>query len=338
MTTRPGTSLPGQQRPERLGDRLLDRTIVPGYSALGYRIRRRSWSIDDPAPEALVGKRAIVTGAGSGLGEAAALGLARLGARVTLVVRSRERAAPAVARIEAALVAEGKTPDLDVVLCDVSDLSDVRRCASELRAAGDAIDVLVHNAGTLPAERSESVDGHELTVATHVLGPVLLTELLRPLLAGDEARVVLVASGGMYAQELPVDDPEFVRGRYSGTAAYARSKRMQVSLAPLLAERWAADGIAVYAMHPGWADTPGVASSLPVFRILTKPILRDAEAGADTIVWLAATEPRPESTGFWHDRVARPEHYRDATRESDEDRRTLWAWVASAVGIAPEQV
>lgn len=334
MTSRPAARRTGTEPAETFPDRLLDRTLVPGYSALGYRLRKRRWPADDPAADSLVGRHAVVTGAGSGLGEATALGLARLGARVSLVVRDRVRAAPAVARIRAALESEGRTPDLGVVLCDVSDLSDVRRFASELLAAGDAIDVLVHNAGTLPAERTESVDGHELTVATHVLGPVLLTELLRPLLAGDEARVVLVASGGMYAQALPVDDPEFLDGRYSGTAAYARSKRMQVSLAPLLAERWAADGIAVYAMHPGWADTPGVASSLPLFSKLTKPILRDAEAGADTVVWLAATEPRPVATGFWHDRVARPEHYRNGTRESDEDRRRFWAWVCSAVGIS----
>lgn len=318
---------------ETAGDRFLDRSLVLGYSAIGYRLRRRGWDADDPAPGSLAGQRALVTGAGGGLGEAVALGLARLGARVHLVVRSTARAADAVQRITTTLAAEGVTADLVVDACDVSDLADIRRYAAELLDRGEPIDVLVHNAGVMPAERTESVDGHELTVATHVLGPVLLTELVRPLLRGRDARVIGVSSGGMYSQPLPVRDPEFTRGSYSGTAAYARSKRMQVELAPLLQERWGGDGIAVHTMHPGWADTPGVASSLPLFRALTKPVLRDAAAGADTIVWLAATEPRPRGGQFWHDRVERPTHYRRSTRPSDAEVETCWSWVRDQAGL-----
>lgn len=320
-------------------DRLLDRTIVPGYSALGYHIRRRSWAAGDPAPHALAGRRALVTGAGSGLGEAAALGLARLGATVHLVVRSSTRAAPAVERIRAALDAAGRPADLIVEECDVSDLNAVRSFSSgfteRLTATGSALDVLVHNAGILPATRTESVDGHELTVATHVLGPVLMTELLLPVLAAGTwgSRVVLVASGGMYTQALPTHDLEYARGRYDGAVAYARSKRMQVELTPLLAERWASEGVSVYAMHPGWADTPGVASSLPVFRTLTRPILRSAEAGADTIIWLAATAPAPPSGSFWHDRHRRPSSYRAATEPEPEQLDTLWEWVRTATSL-----
>ncbi len=314
-------------------DRFLDRTLLPGYSAIGYRLRRRHWDADDPAPGSLVGSRVLVTGAGTGLGEAAALGLARLGATTHLVVRSAERAAGAVDRINAALTAEGITPDLVVDCCDVSDLSAVRRYAAELLERDEPIDVLVHNAGVLPAERTESVDGHELTVATHVLGPVLLTELLRPLLRGRGARVIQVASGGMYTQPLPVTDPEYLRGRFQGAPAYARSKRMQVELGPLLQERWAGDDITVHTMHPGWADTPGVASSLPLFRALTKPVLRDAAGGADTIVWLAATSPNPPGGQFWHDRAARPTHYRASTRPGPGELDTVWSWVRDQVGL-----
>ena len=87
-------------------------------------------------------------------------------------------------------------------------------------------------------------------------------------------------------------------------------------------------------MHPGWADTPGVATSLPGFRLVTGPLLRTPEEGADTAVWLAATRPAPPSGGFWHDRRPRPEHYLPLTRYGDDDRERLWQFCADAVGIA----
>lgn len=320
-------------------DRLLDRSIVPGYSALGYHLRRRTWAADDPARGALAGRRVLVTGAGSGLGEAAALGMARLGATVHMVVRSASRAEPAAERIRSSLAAQGRVADLVVEECDVSDLSAVRTfsagLADRLGADGAALDVVVHNAGVLPATRTESVDGHELTVATHVLGPILMTELLLPILATSAAgaRVILVASGGMYTQALPTRDPEYSRGRYDGAVAYARSKRIQVELTPLLAERWGVEGVSVYAMHPGWADTPGVASSLPLFRAVTRPILRSAAAGADTVTWLAATDPAPPTGLFWHDRASRPSSYRSATMPSPDQVDSMWEWVRDAVSL-----
>ena len=310
-------------------DTALDRTVVPGYSKIGYWLRRSSWPADDPRPGSLAGRRALVTGASSGLGKSTALGLATLGATVHLLVRNEERGQAAIEEIRQQL----PEAELHLELCDLSDLDDVRRAAADLVARLDRVDVLVHNAGALPADRTESPDGHELTVATHVLGPVLLTELLRPALAGHDARVVLVTSGGMYTQRLPVHDPDYEHGSYKGAVAYARSKRMQVALTPLLQERWGADGIAVHVMHPGWADTPGVASSLPLFRAVTRPILRDAEAGADTIVWLSATEPAPPPGRLWMDRAERPTHYRRGTRETAEERDRMWAWVRDATGL-----
>jgi dehydrogenase/reductase SDR family member 12 len=313
-------------------DTLLDRTVAPGYSRLGYLVRRRWWPDDDPRPGALAGKRAVVTGASSGLGRETALGLARLGAAVHLLVRNESRGRAAAD----AITAELPGADLHVEVCDVSDLADVRRAAVDLAARLPRLDVLVHNAGAMPSERTESPDGHELTVTLHVLAPVLMTELLRPVLAGHDARVVLVSSGGMYTQRLPVHDPDYRRGEYKGAVAYARSKRMQVALGPLMQERWRSDGIRVHATHPGWADTPGLATSLPLFRRVTGPLLRDGRAGADTTVWLAATQPAPPGGRFWHDRAERDTHYRSSTRESPGDRDRLWQWVLDAAGVADD--
>ena len=93
------------------------------------------------------------------------------------------------------------------------------------------------------------------------------------------------------------------------------------------------DNVRVYAMHPGWADTPGVASSLQGFRAVTGPLLRTPEQGADTAIWLAATEPAPPTDGFWHDRRPRPEHYLPTTRHGEGERDRLWRYCAYSVGI-----
>ncbi|WP_371927761.1 SDR family oxidoreductase [Lentzea sp. HUAS12] len=219
---------------------------------------------------------------------------------------------------------------IEVRQCDVSSPESVRRFAAEI----DRLDVLVHNAGVLPKERTVTADGHELTFATHVLGPLLLTDLLRPLLAASpDARVVFVSSGGMYTQRLYADDPEYREGTYKGATAYARTKRMQVTLVPLLTERYACDGVAVHGMHPGWADTPGVAGSLPGFHRLTRAFLRTPEEGADTVVWLAAVTPAPRAGRFWHDRRERPAHVLPTTAEKPGDVAAFWRYSTSAAGL-----
>ena len=298
-------------------DAAMDRTVAPGYTRLGLAVRRRlpGWPAD-PAPGSMTGKVALVTGASSGLGIATAEGLAALGADVHLVVRDEQKAAPVAAAV-------GGT----VHRCDVGDLDDVRRFAATLGL--DRVDVLVHNAGVMPPERTESAQGHELSMAVHVLGPVLMTDLLRPALGGG--RVVLVTSGGMYSQRLRADDPEYLTGDYSPTTAYARSKRAQVELLPALAARW--DDVDVSAMHPGWASTPGVTESLPAFDRVMGPLLRDAAGGADTSVWLAAATPAPPTGLLWHDRRPRPTHLLRRTRPGAGDVDRMWAWVQSAAGL-----
>lgn len=314
-------------------DSVADRTVLGGYSRLGYHLRRQTWPRNDPVPGSLRGAVAVVTGANSGLGKATTTGLARLGATVVMLVRNRERGETARAEVTATVPGA----DLGLAVCDVADLDAVRDVAGSLVAEHPRIDVLVHNAGTLPEKRSESPQGHELTLATHVLGPLLLTELVRPALSeAPAARVVLVSSGGMYTQSLPVDDIEYRRDHYRGATAYARTKRIQVALTPLLAERYATDGVGIHTMHPGWADTPGVASSLPGFHSLTRPLLRTPAEGADTVVWLAGTE-RPLASGrFWHDRRDRPTHYLPSTRHTREQARRVWNYCADAVAIPEE--
>lgn len=133
-----------------------------------------------------------------------------------------------------------------------------------------------------------------------------MTEQLLPLLRDAHgASVVFMSSGGMYTSPLSVDDMESKSGDYNGVRVYARTKRMQVTLAEAWAHRLSGSDIRVESMHPGCRD-PGVAGALPVFRVVTRPLLRDTSDGADTAVWLVATRPESEPGHFWHDRAQRP--------------------------------
>lgn len=315
--------------PARLIDTAMDRTVAPGFSAVGYAVRRRlpGWPAD-PAPDALRGQAALVTGASSGLGTATVAGLAALGAEVHLLVRDEVKGR----RVLADLRQQVPGSTMHLWRCDVSDLDDVARFTEEMRAGGHPLDIIVHNAGALPASRQESPQGHELTMALHLLGPVAMTEQLLPSLR-EGARVILVTSGGMYAQRLRDDDPEYLTGDYSGTTAYARSKRAQVELLDVLEQRWSPHGVHAYATHPGWADTPGVAESLPAFKKVTGPFLRDADSGADTTVWLAAQQPPPTGGGLWHDRRVRSPHLLPRTVADPEQVARIWAWVEEQAGL-----
>jgi NAD(P)-dependent dehydrogenase (short-subunit alcohol dehydrogenase family) len=99
---------------------------------------------------------------------------------------------------------------------------------------------------------------------------------------------------------------ESTSGEYDGVRVYVRTKRMQVVLADAWAARMSATDVRVESMHPGWAETPGVAESLPTFQKLIGPLLRDATDGGDTAVWLVATRPGSTPPHFWHDRAQRP--------------------------------
>jgi len=312
-----------------LTDAVLDKLVVPGYSRLALPLRRRWWPADPP-PDVLQGRDVVVTGASSGLGKATAVGVGRLGARVHLVGRTQGRLDDAAAEIREAV------PDTELMAHarDISDLDEARRLVQALRDHAPHLHALVHCAGVMPPERTTTPQGHEAAYATHVLGPQLITWSLRDrLAAADDARVVIVSSGGMYTQQLQVDDVEYEQGQYKPAAAYARTKRMQVVVAELLAERLRGDA-AVHSMHPGWAATPGVTDSLPGFDKLMGPILRTADEGADTIVWLAASPEATRTTGkFWQDRRPRPTQFLPWQGETAADRERLWELVCEATGV-----
>ena len=312
-----------------LVDGTLEATVVGSFTRIGPWVRRHAddWVPLDDLPGA--GRTVLVTGANSGLGYATAASLVGAGAAVRLLVRNDLKGRDTRDRLLA------RHPDGDVAwyVADLTDLDRVRAVAAEIAEAEDGLDAVVHNAGAMFSERRETADGIERTVALHVVGPQVLTHGLLDVLAARRGRVIWMSSGGMYTQPLELDRLQSP-AEYRPATAYARAKRAQV----VLAEEWQRRvgderGISFHAMHPGWALTPGVESSLPLFRRVMGPLLRGATDGADTAVWLALAPEAAEAGGqFWLDRRPRTRTRLPRTATSPEDARALWDEVERLAG------
>jgi len=306
---------------------LLDTAIVPGFSRIGFIARSRLNHWDQVSNYDLTGKVVVITGPTSGLGKECVRILAPTGAQLVLVARNKEKCEDMISSVRNIFTG----PEPVCVIAEMGDLPSVGRAAREIASRFPQVFAVVHNAGALLNSREVSPQGIEQTVASHVLGPHLLTTVLLPNLIATQGRVVTVSSGGMYSAELPnIDGKRTLEMRpdiYNGSKQYAIAKRAQVTLN----EIWATKERSVHfdAMHPGWADTPGVQDSIPAFRRITKPILRSAQQGADTIAWLAAVQLIPGPSGaFWSDREVRSIHKLPMTRRSDtaQARTNLWNW------------
>ena len=317
-------------------DAVIELSVVASFTRLGPAIRRRVYGWVDPEPGSLIGRTALVTGPTSGLGRAAVDDLARLGARVILVGRSAER----LARVRDDLVVTYGGDQFPIVIADMGSLDSVRTAVADVIATESRLDILVDNAGAIFPERTVGPDGIEATLAVLVVGPFTLVGGLLPLLRGTPgARVISTTSGGMYTQRLDLDDLQSEGESYSGALAYARAKRAQVSLVREWARRLAVDDITFCAMHPGWADTPGLAETLPGFYNAMRPLLRSAAEGAATVAWLATTPGIGAFNGrLVLDRRARPFDRVPWTVVSATDRRKLWDRVVALSGQADPAV
>ncbi len=309
--------------------------MVGSFSRVGPALRSRLDRWAPPAAGALAGQTALVTGPTSGLGRLAAGRLADLGARVVLVGRDGDR----LAGVRDELAARTGDDRYPIVVADMSLVASATRAAQAVRASEPRLDILVDNAGAIHQERRETQEGIEATLAVLVVGPFALTAGLMPMLiAAPAGHVIAVTSGGMYAQPVDLGDLEWKARPYNGVRAYAQGKRIQVALVREWARRLAGASVSANAMHPGWADTPGLADSLPGFYRSMRPILRSAEQGVDTITWLATSDEIDAPGGHLYlDRRQRPFDRLPATRLSAADRQELWEQISELSGIDPDR-
>ena len=269
-------------------------------------------------------KICLITGATAGIGEVAALALAKQGFRVGIVGRNPGKCEATADRIKK----EAATPLVDVFVADLASQADVRRLADEVKAKYPRLDVLLNNAGGLFAPRRESVDGIEQTWALNHLAYFLLTDLLLDLLKSTpEARVVSVASDAhRFATKIDFDDVEGKRS-FGAWKSYCQSKLANVLFTRELARRLKESGSTVTAncLHPGFVKTnfgSGEGVGLWAFRQIANVMAISAEKGAQTSIYLAGSPEVAGITGeyFSKCRITKPN---PAARDDGAAKR-LW--------------
>src|SRR5688572_18437031 len=281
------------------------------------------------ATPSMTGKTVLITGGTGGIGRAAAVGLATMGARVGITGRDRTRAEAAAA----AIVRESGNQAIDVFVADMSSQAEVRRLAGEVLATYPQLDVLLNNVGGFWAHRHVTADGLEHTFALNHLAPFLLTNLLLDrLIASAPARVVTVSSGAQAMGKIQFDDLMGER-KYSGSEAYNQSKLANVMFTYELAGRLEGTGVTATALHPGLTSTAFSAED-PSMGLLVKvlrPFMKSPARGAETPIYLASSdEVEGVTRTYFSGRKAKK------SNESSYDRGAssrLWRVSADLVGL-----
>jgi NAD(P)-dependent dehydrogenase (short-subunit alcohol dehydrogenase family) len=266
------------------------------------------------------GKVCLITGANSGVGKAAALALAGMGATVVLLCRDAERGKAAQADVAAA--ATGSAPQL--VLADLSSQQEIRGVAEAIQQRISRLDVLVNNAGAFFAKRSTTVDGLECTFAINHLAYFLLSDLLLDLLKRSApARIINLSSGSHVQAHLDFEDLQSEHN-YNGWRAYGRSKLANVLFTYALARRLTGSGVTVNAVHPGVVKTNfGRSSGFLRFGMRAAgTFLLSPEEGADTVVYLATSPDVADVTGRY---FVKRKPIRSSPESRDQDvQERLW--------------
>lgn len=283
----------------------------------------------------MTGKTVVVTGANSGIGRETARGLARMGARVVMVCRSRERGEEARADIVRSTGSEA----VELTLADLSSVADTRRVGEELSKRLDRLDVLVNNAGAMHTARGVTVDGFETTFATNHLSYFVLTHALLDLLkATAPARIVNVSSRASERGTINFDDLHAEKG-YSISRAYGQSKLANVLFTYELARRLEGTNVTANCLHPGVVRTGFGKNSGGLLGTTVAAVIRGAGVffvspakGAETSIYLASSPAVEGVTGKYFSRSAERQSS-PASHDRDAAKR-LWEMSEQMTGMA----
>jgi len=274
---------------------------------------------------AMKDKIVMITGANSGIGKAASLALANMGATVVMVARNKEKGEAAKAEI----IRETGNSSVDLLLADLSSLDSVRQLATEFQKKYPKLHVLINNAGLFNQGRHVTTDGYENTFATNYLAAFLLTNLqLEQLKASAPSRVINVSSVGHYKGHINFDDLNLEK-EYGGWKAYGQSKLALVLFTHELAKKLQGTGVTVNALHPGtvatniWTRPFGPAGFITA---LPKLFMASPEKGAETIVYLASSSDAQSLSGEYLEKSK----VKKSSEESYDEEIAQRLWDVSA--------
>lgn len=276
------------------------------------------------------GKTIVITGATSGIGEVAALALAKMGARIVAVGRSKARGDATLARLRSS------APGIDhaLHLADLSRLSEMKRLAALIADQEAHVDVLINNAGAAFATRQLTEDGLERTFALNHLAYFVLTAGLRErLAAAPAARIINTASAAHAGAVLDFDDLQAERS-YGALKVYGRSKLCNILFTRELARRLCGTAVTANCLHPGFVATRFADESGGLLSYLTrvaKLFAISPAQGADTIIYLASSPEVAQTSGqyFYRRQAAKT----SAAAQDDRAALALWQRSAALAGI-----
>lgn len=280
------------------------------------------------------GKTIVATGATSGIGEAAVLALAGLGARIVFIARDEVRAQATMRKLEA------KAPGLGhrVHLADLSSMAETSLVGAAIAMSEPRVDVLINNAGALFSRRRVTGEGLELTFALNHMAYFVLTQALREkLVASAPARIVSTSSAAHQGMTLDFSDLQSAKS-YNGLRVYGRSKLANILFTRELARRLAGAGASANCLHPGVVATRfGDSSGGWAGRLfpLLRPFFISPEEGADTIIYLASSPEVADTTGayFVKRRITEP----SGAARDDEAAERLWQASEALAGAASQE-
>ncbi len=277
------------------------------------------------------GKVVIVTGANSGIGFETTKGLAALGAHVVMVGRDEGRCSDAGTAIGE--VVPGAS--LETMCCDLSSQAEIRRFAAEFKGTHDRLDVLYNNAGGVPGERRETVDGIEWQLAVNHLAPFLTTHLLMDvLLASAPSQVVTTTSGTHVRGRVDLADLQ-AEGGYRPMRRYASTKLMNILFTRSLARRLEGTGVRANCLSPGFVDTGLSRDYGPVMRWVVRRIAKSQERGGETPVWVISAPELEDVSGAYFRNMRRK---RPSSKGMDDAlAEALWAESERLVGLTEEE-
>lgn len=279
-------------------------------------------------------KVCLITGATSGIGKAAAVQLAVLGATIVLVGRDAEKTSATVYQIQL----ETGNQEVYSFIAELSSQQAIRQLADDFKAHHNRLDVLVNNAGALMLARQETIDGIEMTFALNHLSYFMLTNLLLDVLkSSSPSRIINVSSDSHHSAHLDFDDLQLQKS-YGGYKAYGRSKLANVLFTFELARRLDGTGVTVNGVHPGLVATNFMATNNGLrglfYNFFLRRMGRSVENGARTITYLGTSSDVDGVSGgyFMDEGVVDPS---SASQDKDSALR-LWQVSEELTGLDPD--